>query len=145
MPVAWAAALMALVGCESLPPANVYLPTYPPANAAPGESARPISLPTALLEGTLVDDDGCLWIEDDVFRWLVLWPSGSSAVEDNGQVVVRSDGNRAAVGTQVSAGGGEYRQDNYNFVVELIGEQIPNRCRASGLYWLGYDVQTVGD
>lgn len=114
-------------------PAGLFLPTYGALNGRP----------TALLEGRLIEDHDCLWIEEDSTRWLLLWPPGSSLVQDGNQRVVRNGGQRAAVGTQVSAGGGEYGDVNYAFVVELIGEEVPAPCRTAGLYWLGHDVQTL--
>lgn len=122
-----------LVACSSAIPAGLYVPTYGPLNA----------WPTALLEGTLLEEDGCLWIESRDIRWLVLWPGGSSVVEEGEQIVVRNGGERAVVGSDVSAGGGEYGPEHYDFVVGLIGEEVPAACRVAGLYWLGYDVQTV--
>jgi hypothetical protein len=124
----------------------VYLPTYRlQSSAAPGETPPPVSLPTALVEGTLVEDEGCIWVEADGSRWLVLWPNGSTAVVDGGQVVVRNDGHQAIVGTHVSGGGGEYRQEHYAFVVGLIGEPVPLPCQASGLYVLGYNLKTIAN
>lgn len=128
-----AAMTLLLVGCSAVIPSDVYLPTYGPLNG----------LPAALLEGTLIEDDGCLWIESERTRWLVLWPRGSAVVEDAGERVVRNGGQRAVIGTRVSAGGGEYGDGHYEFVVELIGEQISAPCREAGLYWLGYEVQTL--
>jgi hypothetical protein len=96
-----------------------------------------------LLEGVLIEDDGCLWVEGEGVRWLVLWPVGTSAVVEDYRIIVRNGGNEAVVGTPVTGGGGEYGENQYRFVVSLIGEEVPTACRASGFYWLGYDVQTV--
>jgi hypothetical protein len=114
-------------------PAGLFLPTYRPMNSAP----------TALLEGTLVEDDGCLWIETDNGRHLMLWPEASSVLDGDGQRAVRNDGDVAIVGTRVSAGGGEYGTEHYEFVVELIGRDVPEPCRTSGKYWLCREVRTV--
>lgn len=50
---------------------------------------------------------------------------------------------RAVLGTHVSAVGGEYKQGHYDFVVELIGEDVPAPCQAAGQYWLGWQIRTV--
>lgn len=115
-----------LAGCGSSAPPGIYLPTYGSMNG----------MPTALLEGTLIEEDGCLWIEAADDRWLVLWPSGTSVITDGGQLVVQSGAEPAVVGTRVSAGGGEYGPGNYRFVVELIGEEVPSACQQAGHYWL---------
>ncbi len=119
-----------LAGCGSSAPPGIYLPTYGSMNA----------LPTGLLEGTLVEEDGCLWIEPDDTRRLVLWPGGTSVANDGDQLVLQSAGEQVIVGTQVSSGGGEYGPGNYRFVVELIGEEVPSACQQTGLYWLAGSV-----
>lgn len=115
-----------LAGCGSSAPPGIYLPTYGSMNA----------MPAGLLEGTLIEDDGCLWIEAGDDRWLVLWPSGTSVANDGGQLVVQIGGETAVEGQRVSAGGGEYGPENYRFVVELIGEEVPTACRQAGRYFL---------
>lgn len=74
---------------------------------------------------------------------LLLWPPGTSAQQLVDRLVVRNDGKEAVVGTRISAGGGQYGDDHDAFVRELVGEPIPDSCRASGLYWLGYEVQSI--
>lgn len=91
-------------------------------------------MPAALLEGMLIEEDGCLWIEADASRHLVLWPDGSYATIEDDQLVVFNGGDRAVVGTRVTAGGGEWDEA---FVADLIGEDVPEACQQSGLYWLG--------
>ena len=107
---------------------GIYFPTYGSMDA----------LPVGVLEGTLVEDDGCLWLESDGSRWLVLWPNGAQAVEANVGVVVREGTNEAVVGEPIRLGGGEYGIEKYAFVADLIGEEVPPVCRESGLFWLGY-------
>jgi hypothetical protein len=146
VPAVAAAVLVALAGtaCDSTMPANVFLPTYTLQSGGPGQSQPPVTLPTGLLEGILVEEDGCLWVEADPFRSLVLWPTDSSAViDDSDRVVVRNGGHEAIVGTAITAGGGEYTDEHYAFVVEILGEALPSACRASGLYWIGYEIQSV--
>ena len=116
------------------PVAEVYLPTYRPMD----------TVPLARIGGRLVLDDGCLWLQIERGRALPLWPA-SSRVERDGDalVVVNSGGARAEVGTDVVGGGGGYGPEEYDFVVELIGEEIPPACRGDGHYWLVYDVQAA--
>lgn len=61
----------------------------------------------ALIEGTLVRDGGCLYVDNEPLgmRFPLLWPFGTSW-DDDAQEVVTSDGNRIPVGSQLSAGGG---------------------------------------
>lgn len=109
----------------------MFLPTYRPLDA----------LPAALLHGMLIEEGGCLWIEADGIRWLVLWPDGTYATVEDDQLVVYNGGERAVVGTRVSAGGGEYGPQDEAFVSDLIGEVLPTACRRTGLYWLGHSIR----
>lgn len=120
----------------AFPLAEVYLPTYQPMEA----------LPVAQLGGRLVLDNGCLWLEHAEGRALPLWPA-NSRVEREGDtlVVVNSAGARAEVGTDVLGGGGEYGPELYDFVVELIGQEIPPACRGDGYYWLVYGVEAADE
>jgi hypothetical protein len=112
----------------------VFLPIHKPADA----------MMAALNTGTLVEADGCLWIESGEVRHLVLWPPGSTVRLEPIGLVVENDGARAVIGTQVEAGGGEITEDEYAWVVEQIGRQVPDPCRASGLYWLASGVSSAG-
>jgi hypothetical protein len=103
------------------------------------------TLPLGVLGGQLVEDDGCLWIVGDAGPALALWPSGSTIErEGDSLVVVNSDGARAVVGTNVTAAGGEYRPDQYDLVIQLLGGDVVERCRRDDLYLLVYDVRTDG-
>lgn len=104
---------------------DIFFPRMPPANA----------IPAALLAGTLVLRDGCLWIETEPRQsYLALWPAGSYPVKSGNIVEVRaSDGTRlAAVGAVVVATGGELR--DLDHVSQLIGRDPPEACQA-GMYW----------
>ncbi len=122
-----------IAGCAPSAPAGIFLPTYEPMD----------TLPAALLQGTLIEEDGCLWIESDNSRWLVLWPDATYASVEDDQLVVYSGGDRAVVGARVSAGGGEYGAQDEAFVADLIGEAVPAACQQSGLYWLGGGIRSV--
>lgn len=114
------------------PPAEVYLPTYCPMDL----------LPAGEIRGRLVDDDGCVWIDQADGRMLPLWPPGSRIERDGTSVVVvNSGGARAVVGTEVHGGGGEFGQGDYDLVVQTIGEEVSEACRGSDVYWLVYDVR----
>ena len=139
-PVLLAVGLMSCSGQPTSPtpagsdePADVFLPTYGPMNG----------LPTALLSGRLVLRDGCIWIASAGGEVLPLWPAGSRIEFEGGRLVVVHGGDRARVGTEVTGGGGEYGPGNYAFVVELIGGEIPERCRGDGFYWLTYNVRSA--
>lgn len=117
------------------PLADVFLPTYSPMD----------TLPEALIGGRLILDDGCLWLEHQEGRALPLWPSGSSLEQAGDTLIVVQHGGRARaeVGTDVLGGGGGYGPEHYDFVVELIGEEIPPACRGEDHYALVYDVRAA--
>lgn len=118
------------------PIGELYLPTYPAMDIGP----------LARISGRLTESGGCLWIENDGDRALALWPSGSTIERDGESLtVVNTAGVRAVVGTDVMAGGGEYGPSQYEFVTELIGEQVPDACRGDDSYVLVYDVRTTGE
>jgi hypothetical protein len=114
----------------------IYLPVQPPSE----ESMM------ALLEGTLVEVDGCLRIEDGHYAdgWLVIWPSGSDIrVADDGIEVINAEGKPVArVGEQLGAGGGAIENTRG---MESIDEMIPGMpiegCR--GPYWVAAPLQTM--
>jgi hypothetical protein len=124
-----------LAACVGLTSTDVYLPTYAPMNGYPAGE----------IQGTLVVEGDCLWIDASQERSLVLWPDGTFVIERDGGRVVREGSREVAIGVPVQLGGGQYGDDNYPFVVDLVGEEIPEPCREAGLYWLGYDLQRVDD
>jgi hypothetical protein len=116
----------------------IYLPVQPPS----GESMM------ALLEGTLVEVDGCLRIEDGHYAdgWLVIWPFGSDIrVADDHIEVINEDGKAVArVGDQLRAGGGAIENTRG---MESINEMIPGMpiegCH--GPYWAAAPLETMGE
>jgi hypothetical protein len=114
----------------------IYLPVQPP-----GEDSM-----MALLEGTLVEVDGCLRIEDGHYAdgWLVIWPFGSDIrVADAGIEVIDEESKPVArVGEQLGAGGGAIENTRG---MESINETIPGMpiegCR--GPYWVAAPLQTM--
>jgi hypothetical protein len=120
------------------PSFDVFLPTYPDWDV----------LPAAQVGGRLIEEGGCLWLEHtDGERSLALWPSGSRIERDGGSsVVVNSNGARAPIGAEVLGGGGEFGgPDHYDFVVETIGEEVPDHCRGDDSYLIVYDLRPVDE
>lgn len=96
---------------------------------------HPSSQMAALLEGELVQINGCLRVNN----YLLVWPYGFS-VSTNGEVIQINNNTGkpiALVGDKVRVGGGEMPGDYIaNFSVELPS----SRC--SGPYWIVGDVIT---
>jgi hypothetical protein len=123
---------------EAMTPDNrvVYLPVQPPSEDSM----------MALMEGKLVEVDGCLRIEDGhyVDGWLVIWPFGSDiGVTDDGVEVIDEEGEPVArVGEQLGAGGGAIENTRG---MESIDEMIPGMpiegCR--GPYWVAAPLETM--
>lgn len=133
---ALAALCLIAVSCGSQTPASVP-PTERPALFMPTHQFT-ASGPAALLDGTLVERDGCLWIETrERQRFLALWPTGYRVAAGSGTVtVLRNDGRPVAeVGRPITVGGGEYAPHQEAFVQGLIGRPIPDACRGNK-YWL---------
>lgn len=114
----------------------IYLPVQPPS----GSSMM------ALLEGTLVEVDGCLRIEDGHYAdgWLVLWPFGSDIrVGDDRIEVINEDGKLVArVGEWMRAGGGAV--ENTSGMAGL-DEMIPGMPidGCNGPYWVAATLETM--
>lgn len=124
---------LVMTGCAAAALPGLYFPIYGPMNG----------FPSGELAGTLIEEDGCLWVESGPFRSLILWPRGARVVDDGGVRAIHDGGNVAIVGEPVRMGGGEYSNEHYAFVVDLIGEEVPPACREAGLYFLGYEARTV--
>lgn len=96
--------------------------------------------PEALVSGTLVERDGCLFAASGDSASLILWERGlayrGGTVVDGGRVL-------AQVGEPFAGAGGYYSRSDLGFVEELIGEPVPERCLpatdADG-FVLAYDV-----
>jgi hypothetical protein len=94
-----------------------------------------IDSPTGLQRGTLVEDHGCLLLDESPShsRWLVLWPrsyklDGPSILDGDGHVVSK-------VGDGVELGGGEYRDADMDFLKTRFRVDVSDSCR-SPTYWL---------
>jgi hypothetical protein len=101
--------------------------------------------PAALVSGRLVEENGCVFITpdrpgSDHVNVLLIWAKEASAERmDDGRLRI-STGDDAAVwvGDVVSLGCGfvgEARSD-VGQAESMIGEAIPERCRAEGGYWI---------
>jgi hypothetical protein len=96
----------------------------------------------SLAEGTLVEEQGCIFLGADPrpgsHRLLVIWPNQASVrLADDGNLEVFFDGRSyGEIGDHVQLGGGllsEERND-LDFVQEVIGETVPQRCLADGYF-----------
>ncbi len=87
----------------------------------------------ALLEGELVQINGCLRVD----KYLLVWPYGFS-ISTNGEVIQINNNTGkpiALVGDKVKLGGGEIPGE---YIANFSGELPSSRC--SGPYWIVGDV-----
>jgi hypothetical protein len=128
-----------LLSCSSsgpLAPEGVFLPRLDHANDV---------WPTALIDGTLVEVSGCVFIDAEYepappMHVLLIWPNGTTADRaPDGALRVMLDGEVVGhIGDCVELGGGmvgDSRTD-VDHAESLIGTAIPARCRAEDGYWL---------
>jgi hypothetical protein len=104
----------------------------------------------ALIEGTLVEDHGCLELTDLYLSAeftaspgktvLPLWPRGTTAARSDGDAIrVDAPGLPAVTtGTRVDLGGAFTSLEDSE---RKIGEPVPARCRV-GVYWVATPVGT---
>lgn len=89
--------------------------------------------PLGAIVGTVVLEDGCLWIVPDHAQWrlLAIWPAGSTPQRSDGTIDIRdAKGERlASAGERLTFGGGE-RIDPAD-IASLIGREPPPPCRGS--------------
>ena len=116
-----------LLGLASLGLVACQLASNLPTHRSTSES------PAALLEGTLALDGSCLVILGDRGqKWLPIWPPGfylasTSLMDESG------------IGDTLSIGGGEYHENQWDFLAGLLATPVPSECRL-GTYWLASDV-----
>ena len=96
------------------------------------------SWPAALASGTLAEKDGCVFLVPG--DMLLIWPHEAS-VERTGSGALRItvEGDLVGqTGDEVQLGGGLLGESKgaVDQAERLIGEPIPDRCRAGGGYWL---------
>jgi hypothetical protein len=121
--------LTACGGREAAAPAGVFFPRLTESQDA---------WPAALSSGTLVEKDGCVLLMPG--DSLLIWPH-EARVERTGSGALRITIGQTLVGQTgdlVQLGGGLLGEskDNVSQAEAMIGEPIPDRCRADGGYWL---------
>ena len=80
--------------------------------------------PSAIVQGVLVEQDRCLFLEVNGTRALVIW-EGGLGFEDN--ALLDSAGDPiASVGETIHGGGGYFGDRGH--IENLAGEPIPERC-----------------
>jgi hypothetical protein len=112
-----------LVAACSRPPVEdgLFFPTW----SAEGD------VPAGQVQGTLVEDDRCLYLEALDQRTLVAWEDGMGF--EDGRLLDESGSPIAEVSEVIHGGGGYY--DSRSHIEDLSGESIPERCipdRANG-------------
>jgi hypothetical protein len=147
-PVRFALVVTAMIlgACaEALPASNAsdpFFPTYPQEGA----------VMTALFQGPLVVQGGCVLIGKAGDHSLPVWPEGFGTQRDeNGRLIVRdADGATIAIEGQAFEMGGGYRvefrpedkveprEDQLRRLTEFLGYEIPQRCLGTDVYgvWL---------
>ena len=110
-------AAIVIAGCAQPPNVSgIAFPRY----------ASQSSVPAALNEGTLQEQDGCLILEGDA-TWVLLWPNSYGVTRDGEQLAI-VDGTRplATVGSQVVVSGDELSETAD--ALELV-DALPTECR----------------
>ena len=114
-----AVVLLLLVACESgaQVEAGVFFPTW----SADG------AVPAGIVQGVLVETDGCVYISANGQRTLPVWEKGLGFADGT---LLGSDGEPIAeVGEVVKGGGGWYGGAvGRAHIEDLAGELIPDRC-----------------
>jgi hypothetical protein len=125
----WMLSLSACAGHRAATPEGVFFPTL---------TESQDSYPAAATSGTLVEQDGCVFLmPGDV---LLIWPHGASAERTDAGALRITVGAKPVgqTGDEVRLGGGLLGEEEgaVGQAEDLIGEPIPDRCRADGGYWL---------
>jgi len=81
-------------------------------------------VPTGVVQGVLLEDHRCLFVEANGQRTLVLWQEGLGFEE--GMLLDPAGAPIVRVGELLHGGGG-YHSDR-SYFEELAGEEIPERC-----------------
>jgi hypothetical protein len=99
----------------------------------PMQTATRETTPAEALPGTLVEDEGCLFIESDGARSFPLFPAEYEVVDQEGVLTVVDREGRAiaSVGDQIMAGGGSITDE---FAREIADEPLPEHCLGNGTY-----------
>jgi hypothetical protein len=128
--------LVSLAGCgaqQATAPPGIFFPTFELGG----------DVPAGIIEGSLAEQDGCLFVTSHFERWLLLWPDGYSAKRTGDAIEVLSEDGRVIgnTGDRIRLGGGEARPREVGGVAaadawatELTGQNAPDRCGHQ--YWL---------
>ena len=125
-------AILLAPACSSAPiEEGLFFPTWDAGGAAP----------TAIVEGKLVEENRCLFIEAHNERTLVIWEDGMGF--DDGRLFATYDTPIASVGDTIHGGGGYFGDQGH--LEQLSGQSIPDRCvpddRNGDAFALIYDVE----
>lgn len=120
--VAIVAASLTVVGCSQTPvQEGLFFPTWSAEGAVPG----------GIVQGTLIEDDRCLYVEANEQRTLVAWEDGMGF--EDGSLLATSGSPIARVGEVIHGGGGYYGGDlGRSHIEELSGQSIPEICIPNG-------------
>jgi len=116
-----AAILLLLVGsgCERAPvEPGMFFPTWSPEGA----------VPTGIVQGVLVREDRCLFVEGNRERTLVVWEEGLGF--DGDALLSFAGAPIAHLGETIHGGGGYFSDRGH--MERLAQEAIPDRCVPSG-------------
>jgi hypothetical protein len=81
------------------------------------------AVPAAIVQGTLIQEDGCLYVEADGQRTLVVWEDGMGF--EDGTLLDGSGAPIVQVREVIHGGGGYYDRER---VEDLSDETVPERC-----------------
>jgi len=131
MRVLLALGLMLAAACSGPPvEEGLFFPTWDAGGA----------VPAAIVQGVLVEEDRCLFLEANGSRALVVWEAGLGFEDDS---LLDSGGDPiASVGETIHGGGGYFGDRGH--IEDLAGEPIPERCAPEGAgdgFALIYDVE----
>ncbi|WP_183254068.1 hypothetical protein [Brevundimonas basaltis] len=100
--------------------------------ALPTAGERPDIHLTPLLAGTVILDDGCLYVaQPGGPRRYVIWPYGTRVETSGGRLVLVNGRTRVAVGDEVALGGGSFPADAPGASV-FAAPPPPARCVGAG-------------
>lgn len=122
-------------GCSRAPvEEGLFFPTW----SAEGD------VPAGIVQGTLVLEERCLFVERNGLRTLVAWEDGMGFEE--GTLLDTSGSPIARVGQVIHGGGGYYGGAlGKSHIQELSGESIPERCNpdpTGDAYAVIYEVES---
>jgi len=114
-PIASIVVAFFVVGCSRAPvEESLFFPTW--------SVEGPV--PSGIVQGTLVQDDGCLYVQWHGQRAMVAWEDGMGF--ENGTLRDASGSTIVGIGEVIHGGGGYFGSRRH--IEELSGESIPERC-----------------